>query len=348
MSILDDAIREHLELKRAHGADDAELKKLEDEAFGPPERPDEPDPFAEAPTEFLDGSRGRGRGGSRRTRRAQRRAPNIADLQEAPPSRRRRSPPRSRRPRRSRRPPRRSTRRWSTRSIADAGHSTEERHAIAEQPTELFDVEGEFDDAGAETDAPSDEELVDAELAEPRLAPVDPLAGIEAGAEAELEVSDRRRGRRRGRRGRLLQRAAALRRAQPGARGARCRTSPGAPAHRGSRAIADVDDDELDGGRGRPRTKAPTSRRGGGLRRARRRGGRGADSTRSDAERRRPRQRPRTPAPQPRREPPTRTCSRTRRTSSRTPPRTTTSGSSRSPRRTSTSTISPSRAPSTQ
>ena len=31
MSILDDAIREHLELKRAHGADDAELKKLEDE-----------------------------------------------------------------------------------------------------------------------------------------------------------------------------------------------------------------------------------------------------------------------------------------------------------------------------
>ena len=43
MSILDDAIREHLELKRAHGADDSELKKLEDEAFGPPQRPDEID-----------------------------------------------------------------------------------------------------------------------------------------------------------------------------------------------------------------------------------------------------------------------------------------------------------------
>ena len=53
MSILDDAIREHLELKRAHGADEGELKKLEDEAFGPPQRPDEVDPFAEAPTEFL-------------------------------------------------------------------------------------------------------------------------------------------------------------------------------------------------------------------------------------------------------------------------------------------------------
>ena len=53
MSILDDAIREHLELKRAHGADEAEVKKLEDEAFGPPARPEDPDPAAEAPTEFM-------------------------------------------------------------------------------------------------------------------------------------------------------------------------------------------------------------------------------------------------------------------------------------------------------
>jgi hypothetical protein len=88
MSILDDAIREHLELKRAHGADDSELKKLEDEAFGPPQRPDEIDPFAEAPTEFLatpgetsaeapaigeDAERGG-------------RRPDITDLQEAPPA----------------------------------------------------------------------------------------------------------------------------------------------------------------------------------------------------------------------------------------------------------------------
>src|SRR6478736_1147709 len=95
MSILDDAIREHLELKRAHGADDAEVKRLEDEAFGPPQRPDEPDPYADA-------------------------------------------------------------------------------------PTEMFDVEAQFEDAATEADAPSDEQLIDAELAEPRLAPVDPLAGIEA------------------------------------------------------------------------------------------------------------------------------------------------------------------------
>jgi hypothetical protein len=86
MSILDDAIRQHLELKRAHGADDSELKKLEDEAFGPPQRPDEIDPFSEAPTEFL-GSPGEaaaevpevGDEGERSGRR-----PNLTDLQEPP------------------------------------------------------------------------------------------------------------------------------------------------------------------------------------------------------------------------------------------------------------------------
>jgi hypothetical protein len=152
MSILDDAIREHLELKRAHGADEAEVKKLEDEAFGPPQRPDEHDPFAEAPTEFLVAPEV-GAGEQADEEPGERRAPNIADLQEAPEL---------------------------TEPIADAGHSTEERHAIADQPTEMFDVEAQFEDAATEADAPSDEELVDAEMAEPRLAPVDPLAGIEA------------------------------------------------------------------------------------------------------------------------------------------------------------------------
>src|SRR3954453_23256993 len=67
-------------------------------------------------------------------------------------------------------------------AIADAGHSAEERHAIADQPTEMFDVEAQFEVAATESDAPSAEELVDAELAEPRLAPVAPPAGIEASA----------------------------------------------------------------------------------------------------------------------------------------------------------------------
>ena len=42
MSILDDAIREHLDLKRKHGAREAELREIEDEAFG---SGDQADPF---------------------------------------------------------------------------------------------------------------------------------------------------------------------------------------------------------------------------------------------------------------------------------------------------------------
>jgi len=47
MGILDDAIREHLDLIRQRGAADSEVRRLEDEAFGPPTRPDEAD-FPEA------------------------------------------------------------------------------------------------------------------------------------------------------------------------------------------------------------------------------------------------------------------------------------------------------------
>src|SRR5829696_2473325 len=43
MGILDDAIREHLDLKRKHGAHDADIREIEDEAFGSTDRPD---PFA--------------------------------------------------------------------------------------------------------------------------------------------------------------------------------------------------------------------------------------------------------------------------------------------------------------
>jgi len=42
MGLLDDAIRQHLDLKRAHGADEAELKRKEDEALGPVRRETEP------------------------------------------------------------------------------------------------------------------------------------------------------------------------------------------------------------------------------------------------------------------------------------------------------------------
>ncbi len=55
MGILDDAIREHLDLKRRLGAEDSELARLEDEAFGPPSRPGDPDfPEADAPGASAD------------------------------------------------------------------------------------------------------------------------------------------------------------------------------------------------------------------------------------------------------------------------------------------------------
>lgn len=44
MGILDEAIREHLELKRQHGAEEKEIKGLEAEAFGPADRPDATEP----------------------------------------------------------------------------------------------------------------------------------------------------------------------------------------------------------------------------------------------------------------------------------------------------------------
>ena len=49
MGVLDDAIREHLELKRRHGASDAELTRQESEALGPARR--DPAPAAAEPAE---------------------------------------------------------------------------------------------------------------------------------------------------------------------------------------------------------------------------------------------------------------------------------------------------------
>ena len=89
MSILDDAIREHLELKRQHGAPVDEVKKLEDEAFGPPARPDDSvDPLAEAPTEFMLTPESEAAVASEADEQEAegRRVPDIADLQEAPPA----------------------------------------------------------------------------------------------------------------------------------------------------------------------------------------------------------------------------------------------------------------------
>ena len=60
MGLLDEAIREHLELKRRRGADATEVARQEQEAFGPARRGDveaatataEPEPALDAPGEF--------------------------------------------------------------------------------------------------------------------------------------------------------------------------------------------------------------------------------------------------------------------------------------------------------
>ncbi len=185
MGILDEAIREHLELKRQHGADDSELRQLEDDAFGQAERPGGEsalDAPAEAPTQFMEQPEAP-------EGEAARREPTIADLQEPPPP----PPPQQVEPSgevAAEEPapdetavPAEEQSAMEHEIVEAAGPSTEERHAIAEQPTELFDVEEEI---GPPT--PTDEELVEEEIAEPRLAPTDPLAGLEEGEEAEVSV----------------------------------------------------------------------------------------------------------------------------------------------------------------
>jgi hypothetical protein len=191
MGILDEAIREHLELRRQHGAEDSELKQLEDEAFGQAERPgDEPahDPLAEAPTEFLTQPETAEEPGSRRE------PPTIADLQEPPPppveeSAAAEATPADDAPAEEEQPAMEHEivadgPEAADEEIEPAGPATEERQAISEQPTEFFDVEEEL--AGPPN--PSDEEIVEEEIAEPRLGPTDPLAGLAEG-EKEAEVT---------------------------------------------------------------------------------------------------------------------------------------------------------------
>ena len=192
MGILDDAIKEHLELKRQHGAGESELKQLEDEAFGAAERPGDeasaPDPLAEAPTEFMSQPDLESPAEPKVTEASPRRSPRaeIADLQEAPQSQSEESPLEPEEPAEEESPamehetvPEVAS---ESEPLSPSGPTTEEREAIAEQPTEMFDVEEEL---ASSPEAPSEEELVEEEMDEPRLAPVDPLAGLDDDAEDE-------------------------------------------------------------------------------------------------------------------------------------------------------------------
>jgi hypothetical protein len=209
MGILDEAIREHLELKRAHGADDSELKQLEDQAFGPPERPGAeappmpegdgegaaPDPAAEAPTEFMsqpDLGAGQTQPATEEPAALNQEPPPVrrepaagmADIQE-PPSRPEEEADEeeaeenefvateSEEPADEPVAEEQSAAEHEAIPSAPVEHSTEERHAIADQPTQMFDVEEEF--AATEAPAPPDEELVAEEINEARLGPAEPV-----------------------------------------------------------------------------------------------------------------------------------------------------------------------------
>jgi pilus assembly protein FimV len=206
MGILDEAIREHLELKRQHGADDSELKQLEDQAFGQSERPGAegapeageagPDAAAEAPTEFMSQpDLGDGEPQGQPSEEAVNQEPppvrrepaaGMADIQEAParteePEERpavEEQPAAEEQPAVEEEPAAEEQPAGEHEAIPEpqggaASHSTEERHAIADQPTQMYDVEEEF--ASTEAPAPPDEDLVAEEMTEARLGPAEPL-----------------------------------------------------------------------------------------------------------------------------------------------------------------------------
>jgi hypothetical protein len=203
MGILDDAIKEHLELKRQHGAAEDELKQLEDEAFGAAERPGgegpSPDPVAEAPTEFMaqpeialaeeaepeaaaesalaepDESAGRPSPRS-----------EIADLQEAPPSAPVEGSAEPDEPAEEESPA------MEHDAISPSGPTTEEREAIAEQPTEMYDVEEELgrdsDEAGEEEEEAEEEYEEDDDFWDEKRLSDELDQALEAPSEAEDEL----------------------------------------------------------------------------------------------------------------------------------------------------------------
>jgi hypothetical protein len=198
MGILDEAIREHLELKRQHGADDSELKQLEDDAFGPPRRPgaeeSAPDAASEAATEFmappdLGGDGEVGQAEEPQESRPIRREP-VADVQEAPEHAEEEEHPDELAEEEQDEPAEEEQPAGEHEVVPppQPSHTTEERHAIADQPTEMYDVEGEF--APTEASDPSDEELVAEEITEPRLGPPAPIGDLEDEAEEQGEPAD--------------------------------------------------------------------------------------------------------------------------------------------------------------
>lgn len=202
MGIFDDAIRQHLDLKRRQGADESELKQLEDEAFGLPARPGDPD-FPETGEKPVTNGAGQGdqptAGGPaeqadepERDLQAlvEREEPEVTTEDEAPPhgdalladgEDKPEGPPED------------------AGLVEDEGaktFTTSEREAIAGQPTEFFDqapaelelgeLDLDLDEEVAEAGELEEQPLTDEQLVEEAVPPTEesPLAD-----EPEPEVS---------------------------------------------------------------------------------------------------------------------------------------------------------------
>jgi hypothetical protein len=172
MGILDEAIREHLELKRQHGASETEVKDLEDEAFGPASRPEEPEavPSEDSPLPPAEAETPAPAAAEPATPRPE------AEAEPAPPPAEIAEPP--------------AEEPEPTPAPEVAPEEARGEDSVVDQPTELYDVEGELseevgsdlEDAGEEgffsEQSLSDE--LDSALGEPDLeTPAAPEPGPE-------------------------------------------------------------------------------------------------------------------------------------------------------------------------
>jgi hypothetical protein len=177
MGIFDDAIREHLDLKRRQGADESELQQLEDEAFGLPARPGDPD-FPETGEAVAEGAAP----AEQVPVVAEQPSLEVEEMEAPAPDETDQTPPHGDAlladPDAEPEPP------ADEGPVEDAGagdFSTAEREAIADQPTEFFDQAPEPLDLG-ELDLDLKDELDEVgELEE------EPLTGEELVEEAEPE-----------------------------------------------------------------------------------------------------------------------------------------------------------------
>jgi hypothetical protein len=208
MGILDEAIREHLDLKRQHGAAESELRKLEDEAFGPPARPEGPSavlaeeqpvmehPTVEAPpapepeeSAVPPSGESEAEVSGRVEELAEPPPPEtFPETEIAPPVEETGEPEAAAPPP----PPAETPAPPAPEPPAPPAPEppappdeppSDEAESIVDQPTEIYDVDEEL----GRPESPSEEELVSEEIAEPRLAPGE---GVEAGLEPEEPLAD--------------------------------------------------------------------------------------------------------------------------------------------------------------